>query len=46
MCVKVNVNLGSIKIVGFLKLMNSLEFMFQENFRTCALLYFCVVMGN
>ncbi len=46
MCVKANFSRGSIKIVGFLKLMNSLEFMFQGNFGTCVLLSFCVVMGN
>jgi len=43
---KVSVICGNIRIVWFLKLMNSLDFMFQRNSRTCALLPFCVVLGN
>ncbi len=43
---KVSVICGNIGIVRFLKLMNSLDIMFQRNSRTCALLPFCVVLGN
>jgi hypothetical protein len=43
---KVSVICGNIGIVRFLKLMNSLDFTFQRNCRTCALLPFCVLLGS
>jgi hypothetical protein len=44
--ISVSVICGNIGIVRFLKLMNSLDVMFQRNSKTCALLSFFVVLGN